>query len=68
MHVDQTTLPCTLFIDIYNEVHIRVRALPSKNEKSRPVHNLKKEFDMIQQSNMDIECNCLFLIKFTSTV
>ena len=47
MHVDQTTLPCTLSIDIYNEVHIRVRALPSKNEKSRPLNNLKEEFDMI---------------------
>ena len=68
MHVDQTTLPCTLFIDIYNELHIRVRALPSKNEKSRPLLNLKNEFDMIQQSKKDIEHNGLFLIKFTSTV
>ena len=68
MHVDQTTLPYTLFIDNYNEVHIRVRALPRKNEKSRPLHNIKKQFDMIQQSNTDIECNSQFLIKFTSTV
>ena len=26
-----------------------MRALPSKNEKSRPLHNLKKEFDMTRK-------------------